>query len=108
MANNTTLNPGVNGDVICTEDIAGVKYPVSKVVIGNFGSIEGDVSSSRPLPIVVRNSLGDELSTATNPLRVDPTGTTTQPISGTVTANAGVGTFVVSAASLPLPTGAAQ
>lgn len=31
----------------------------------------------------------------------------TQPVSGTVTANAGSGTFAVSAASLPLPTGAA-
>ena len=33
--------------------------------------------------------------TATNPLRVDTTGSTTQPVSGTVTANAGTGTFVV-------------
>lgn len=32
---------------------------------------------------------------------------TTQPISGTVTANAGSGTFAVSATSLPLPSGAA-
>lgn len=32
----------------------------------------------------------------------------TQPVSGTVTANAGTGTFAVSAASLPLPSGAAQ
>jgi len=31
----------------------------------------------------------------------------TQPISGTITANAGTGTFAVSAASLPLPSGAA-
>ena len=31
----------------------------------------------------------------------------TQPISGTVTANAGSGTFAISAATLPLPTGAA-
>ena len=31
----------------------------------------------------------------------------TQPVSGTVTANAGTGTFAVSAASLPLPSGAA-
>lgn len=31
----------------------------------------------------------------------------TQPVSGTVTANAGSGTFAVSAASLPLPSGAA-
>jgi hypothetical protein len=78
-----------------------------------------------------------EGGTASNPLRTDPTGTTTQPVSGTitanagsgtftvsgtvtanvgtgtqpvsgtVTANAGTGTFAVSAASLPLPTGAA-
>lgn len=34
--------------------------------------------------------------TATNPIRIDPTGTTTQPVSGTVTANAGTGTFTVS------------
>ena len=31
----------------------------------------------------------------------------TQPVSGTITANAGTGTFAVSAAALPLPTGAA-
>lgn len=31
----------------------------------------------------------------------------TQPVSGTVTANAGTGTFAISAASLPLPSGAA-
>lgn len=34
--------------------------------------------------------------TSTNPVRTDPTGTTTQPVSGTVTANAGSGTFTVS------------
>jgi len=39
--------------------------------------------------------------TATNPVRTDPTGTTTQPISGTVTANAGTGTLAVSLASVP-------
>ena len=33
--------------------------------------------------------------TATNPIRIDPTGTTSQPVSGTVTANAGSGTFTV-------------
>lgn len=39
-------------------------------------------------------------------LKVDGSAVT-QPISGTVTANAGTGTFAISAASLPLPTGAA-
>lgn len=36
-----------------------------------------------------------EYGTSTDPLRVDPTGTTTQPVSGTITANAGTGTFTV-------------
>ena len=78
------------------------------------------------------NTSGDELATADHPLRTDPTGTTTQPVSGTVTANAGTGPFPVSdnggsltvdgpltdtelratavpisATSLPLPNGAA-
>ena len=34
-----------------------------------------------------------EFGTATDPVRTDPTGTTTQPVSGTVTANAGTGNF---------------
>lgn len=77
------------------------------------------------------------IGAAAAPVRTDPTGTTaqpvtdnggsltvdgsvsvsgtvtvdgsgvTQPVSGTVTANAGTGTFAVSAATLPLPSGAA-
>ncbi|HTV32758.1 MAG TPA: hypothetical protein VME69_06605 [Methylocella sp.] len=45
--------------------------------------------------------------TAVGALRVDGSAVT-QPVSGTVTANAGTGTFAVSATSLPLPAGAAQ
>ena len=37
--------------------------------------------------------------TSTNPLRTDPTGTTTQPVSGTITANAGTGSFTVAQAT---------
>lgn len=36
-----------------------------------------------------------ELGTSSDPIRIDTTGTTTQPVSGTVTANAGSGTFTV-------------
>ena len=36
-----------------------------------------------------------EIGTSTHPLRIDPVGTTTQPISGTITANAGTGNFTV-------------
>jgi len=37
-----------------------------------------------------------EYGTSTDPVRIDPTGTTTQPVSGTITANAGTGTISVS------------
>jgi hypothetical protein len=65
---------------------------------------------------VLYNSSLSETGIAATPLRVDPTGTTTQPVSGTITANAGTGPFPVSdnggsltvdATALPLPTGAA-
>lgn len=38
---------------------------------------------------VLRNSSSTEIGTSTNPVRTDPTGSTTQPVSGTVTANIG-------------------
>ncbi len=54
------------------------------------------MTSSRALHANLRNASGTEIGTASNPIRTDPTGTTTQPVSGTVTANAGTGTFAVS------------
>ena len=66
------------------------------------------------LPVTWRaeSALGLEMGTATTPVRIDPTGSTTQPVSGTfwqatqpvsgtVTANAGTGTLAVSLASVP-------
>lgn len=46
---------------------------------------------------VLYNSSDTETGTATTPLRVDPTGSTTQPVSGTVTANQGTAAAVASA-----------
>lgn len=51
MADNTTLNTGSGGDTIASDDIAGVKYPRSKIVIGADGTNDGDVSSANPLPV---------------------------------------------------------
>ncbi|MGH8865356.1 MAG: hypothetical protein ACREVZ_12045 [Burkholderiales bacterium] len=50
------------------------------------------ITTQRGLHVNLRNNAGTEIGILATPLRVDPTGTTTQPIS---------------AASLPLPTGAA-
>lgn len=51
MADNTTLNTGSGGDTIATDDISGVKYPRSKIVIGADGTNDGDVSATNPMPV---------------------------------------------------------
>lgn len=56
------------------------------------------ITSSRAVHVNLRNNSGTEIGTGSTPVRVDPTGTTTQPVSGTVTANAGTGTFTVGGA----------
>lgn len=51
MADNTTLTPGAGGgDVIATDDIAGVKHQRVKVEFGADGSAT-DVSTANPLPV---------------------------------------------------------
>lgn len=50
MADNTTLNTGTGGDVIATDDIAGVKHQRVKIQYGVDGSAT-DVSDTNPLPI---------------------------------------------------------
>lgn len=51
MADNTQLNTGTGGDVIATDDIAGVKYQRVKIVLGADGVNSGDVSSSNAMPV---------------------------------------------------------
>ncbi len=51
MADNTPLNSGAGGDTLATDDIGGVKYPRSKMVIGADGTNDGDVSAANPLPV---------------------------------------------------------
>lgn len=51
MSDNTTVNAGSGGDVIATDDIAGVKYQRMKLVIGADGVNGGDVASGNPLPV---------------------------------------------------------
>ena len=47
------------------------------------------ITSFRAQHANLRDNSGNEVGIAAAPLRVDPTGTTTQPVSGTVTANQG-------------------
>jgi hypothetical protein len=96
MADNTTLNSGSGGDVIRSDDIGGVKFPTSKITVGADGVDGGFVSTANPLPVsdaggsfTVDGPLTDaELRASAVPV----SGTffqATQPVSGTVTANAG-------------------
>lgn len=99
MVDNVGYTPGT-GATIAADDVGGVLYQRVKPAFGVDNSAV-DVSASNPLPVTGSMSITGSVAV---------TGTfwqATQPVSGTVTANAGTGTFAVSAASLPLPTGAA-
>jgi hypothetical protein len=90
MADNTTLNAGAGGDVIATDDIAGVKHQLVKVEFGAADSAT-QVSATNPLPVQISDGTDVALVTAAGAQVVDGSAVT-QPIS---------------AVSLPLPTGAA-
>lgn len=64
MSDNTTLAPGVGGDTIADEDIAGVKFQKVKLVDSTAGSTTPVGTAANPLPV----------SAATLPL---PTGAAT-------------------------------
>ncbi|MEN6386435.1 MAG: hypothetical protein ABFD79_14750 [Phycisphaerales bacterium] len=52
MADNTQLPiPQTAGDLIATDEIAGVKYQRIKMIIGADGVNDGDISAANPLPI---------------------------------------------------------
>lgn len=79
MADNVTANPGSGGPNFAADDIGGVYFPRTKLALGADGVNDGDVSAANPLPV-----------------------------SGPLTdAQLRASAVPVSAASLPLPTGAA-
>lgn len=90
MADNTTLNAGTGGDVIATDDIAGVKHQLVKVEFGAADSAT-QVSAAAPLPVQISDGTDVALVTAAGAQVVDGSGVT-QPVSGTVSANLNAGT----------------
>lgn len=48
---NVVANAGSGGSTFAADDIGGVLYPRSKVVIGADGSNDGDVSAANPMPV---------------------------------------------------------
>lgn len=67
---NFEANPGTGGDTFAADDVGGVKIPRSKIVIGDDGSNDGDVSAANPLPVTgtlaVTHSALTELGGAIN------------------------------------------
>jgi len=51
MADNLETQAGSGGPLVATDEIAGVHYPRTKLVIGADGVNGGDVSAANPLPI---------------------------------------------------------
>lgn len=51
MSDNYTTNAGTGGDTFGADDIAGVKIPRVKLIIGADGTNDGDVASGNPLPV---------------------------------------------------------
>lgn len=88
MADNVAITAG-SGVSIASDDIGGVQYQRVKIAQGADG-VGVDVSSAAPLQV----SLANHAANATA-VKVDGSAVT-QPVSGTVTANAGTGTMAVS------------
>jgi hypothetical protein len=111
MADNTQLNSGTGGDIIAADDIGGVKVQRIKIIHGDDGVNDGDVSRNNPLPVEEKNSLA-----VLEKLSADPSTATKQDaiISALVALLTEMGlkadgseTQPVSLVSVPLPTGAA-
>lgn len=70
MSDNYTTNAGTGGDTFGADDIAGVKIPRVKLIIGADGVNDGDVASANPLPVTgtvaVTNAGLTELAAAIN------------------------------------------
>lgn len=75
MADNTTLNTMTGGDVIASDDVGGVKYQRVKLVTGDDGAIEGDVSSNNPIATKSSSDsmLARILGVLTRPIWYNPT-----------------------------------
>jgi hypothetical protein len=100
MADNVISNAGSGGPTWATDEIGSVHYPRMKIVHGADGSAT-DTSTAAPLPVVVPGSVAvtGTFYQATQPVSFAWAGLTDAQLRATAVA--------VSAASLPLPTGAA-
>lgn len=66
MADNFVANAGSGGDTFGADDIDGVKYARTKIIIGADGTNDGDVSSANPLPVTAAIAAAQTLATVTS------------------------------------------
>lgn len=86
MADNTTINLMSGGDVVATDDVAGVKYQRVKLTLGTDGANDGDVASANPLPVIGPLTDAELRATAlpvSGPLTDAELRATALPVSGT-------------------------
>ncbi len=94
MADNTELSAGTGGDTLRDKDRAGVKTPIVAIDLNPAGS-ETLMAGTMPVTQSGTWTVQPGNTANTTAWKVDGSAVT-QPISGTVTANAGTGTFTVS------------
>jgi hypothetical protein len=84
---NITVAPATTGSSIAADDIGGVLHQRVKVVIGNDGVNNGDISTSNPMPVTVVSGIELEIKNDTgNPLPISgPVNVTNFPSSQAVT-----------------------
>lgn len=90
-----------NGNGVVLSTSAGVAVDATHGSYSNLLQGNAVLSISNPLFFEQADGSGNILGLTAHPVKIDPTGTTTQPVSGTVTANAGSGTFAVALPTSP-------
>lgn len=107
MADNVAITPG-SGATVATDDVGGVQYQRVKLDLGGDGAssplLRGQQTKANSLPVAL-SSDQDAIPVTDNGGSLTVDGTVS--VSGTVTVNGSGVTQPVSAASLPLPSGAA-
>jgi hypothetical protein len=80
FADNSAFTAGT-----ATETNVGGVFNDGLTALSSGNAAAARITPNRGVHVNLRNNAGTEIATSSNPLRIDPTGTTTQPVSGTVT-----------------------
>ena len=83
MADDVILNPGVGGSTVATDDIGGRHFQAVKLTLGGDGTNDGYVSSSNPVPTLLRAELVDNAAFVDGTSRVVASGFIYDEVAGT-------------------------